>query len=47
MLAQLARPQPQGGATAQEIAELARLIQAKVKATFGLLLTPESVFVGF
>jgi len=37
----------QGGATSQEIAELARLIQAKVKAAFGILLTPEPVFVGF
>lgn len=35
-----------GDATAEEIAELARFIQARVHAEFGLLLQPEPVLVG-
>ncbi|WP_322411474.1 UDP-N-acetylmuramate dehydrogenase [Microbacterium invictum] len=35
-----------GGATADEIAELARFIQGRVHAEFGLLLQPEPVLVG-
>ncbi|GAA5152903.1 UDP-N-acetylmuramate dehydrogenase [Microbacterium pseudoresistens] len=35
-----------GGATAGEIAELARFIQSRVHAEFGLLLQPEPVLVG-
>lgn len=35
-----------GGATAAEVAELARFIQARVHAEFGLLLQPEPVLVG-
>ncbi|HCS62263.1 MAG TPA: UDP-N-acetylenolpyruvoylglucosamine reductase [Microbacterium sp.] len=34
-----------GGATAEEVAELARFIQARVHAEFGLLLQPEPVLV--
>ncbi|HEY8559901.1 MAG TPA: UDP-N-acetylmuramate dehydrogenase [Pyrinomonadaceae bacterium] len=36
-----------GGATAREILALKREIQSKVKATFGVELVPEPVFVGF
>lgn len=35
-----------GGATATEIAELARFVQARVHAEFGVLLQPEPVVVG-
>ena len=35
-----------GGATAEEIAELARFIQGRVHAEFGLLLQPEPVLIG-
>lgn len=35
-----------GGATGAEVAELARYIQARVLAEFGVLLQPEPVFVG-
>ncbi|MCU1508863.1 MAG: UDP-N-acetylenolpyruvoylglucosamine reductase [Glaciihabitans sp.] len=35
-----------GGATAAEIAELARYVQARVMAEFGILLQPEPVLVG-
>ena len=35
-----------GGATAAEIAELARFIQGRVQAEFGLILQPEPVLVG-
>lgn len=35
-----------GGATAAEIAELARFVQARVHAEFGILLQPEPVVVG-
>lgn len=35
-----------GSATAEEIAELARLIQSRVQAEFGLILQPEPVLVG-
>lgn len=35
-----------GGATAAEIAELARFVQARVHAEFGVLLQPEPVVVG-
>lgn len=35
-----------GGATAAEIAELARFIQGRVQAEFGLVLQPEPVLVG-
>lgn len=35
-----------GGATAAELSELARFIQARVHAEFGLLLQPEPVLVG-
>jgi UDP-N-acetylmuramate dehydrogenase len=35
-----------GGATAEEIAELARFIRSRVAAEFGLLLDPEPVFCG-
>jgi len=35
-----------GGATAEEIAELARYIRSRVHAEFGLLLEPEPVLVG-
>lgn len=35
-----------GGATAGEIAELARFVQQRVQAEFGLLLQPEPVLVG-
>jgi UDP-N-acetylmuramate dehydrogenase len=35
-----------GGATAAEVAELARFIQSRVHAEFGLLLQPEPVLVG-
>ena len=36
-----------GGATAKEIAELARFIQERVAATFGINLIPEPGFIGF
>jgi UDP-N-acetylmuramate dehydrogenase len=36
-----------GGATAEEIAELARFVQWRVQAEFGVNLSPEPVFVGF
>ena len=36
-----------GGASAKEIAELARFIQERVAATFGINLIPEPSFVGF
>lgn len=35
-----------GGATADEIASLARFVQARVAAEFGVVLQPEPVFVG-
>ncbi|WP_455132515.1 hypothetical protein [Microbacterium aurum] len=35
-----------GGATAGELAELARYIQQRVQSEFGLLLQPEPVLVG-
>jgi len=35
-----------GGATAGEVAELARYIQHRVQSEFGLLLQPEPVLVG-
>jgi UDP-N-acetylmuramate dehydrogenase len=35
-----------GGATAAEVAELARFIQSRVHAEFGLVLQPEPVLVG-
>lgn len=35
-----------GGATAAEVAELARFIQSRVQAEFGLVLQPEPVLVG-
>ncbi|WP_438811240.1 hypothetical protein, partial [Serratia marcescens] len=35
-----------GGATAAEVAELARFIQNRVHAEFGLVLQPEPVLVG-
>ncbi len=35
-----------GGATAAEVSELARFIQSRVHAEFGLLLQPEPVLVG-
>jgi UDP-N-acetylmuramate dehydrogenase len=35
-----------GGATAGEIAELARFIQQRVQQEFGLILQPEPVLVG-
>lgn len=36
-----------GGATAADVAELARLIQQRVSAQFGITLTPEPVYIGF
>ena len=36
-----------GGATAQEIVDLMRLVQARVQEVFGVELHPEPVFVGF
>jgi len=36
-----------GGATSKEIAELARFIQERVAATFGINLIPEPSFIGF
>ena len=36
-----------GGATAEEIAQLARFVQQRVQADFGVVLQPEPVFVGF
>jgi len=35
-----------GGATAEEVAQLARFVQSRVMAEFGILLQPEPVFVG-
>lgn len=35
-----------GGATAEEIAQLARFVQSRVQAEFGILLHPEPVLVG-
>ncbi|WP_022884528.1 UDP-N-acetylmuramate dehydrogenase [Glaciibacter superstes] len=35
-----------GGATAEEIAQLARFVQGRVAAEFGVVLQPEPVFVG-
>jgi UDP-N-acetylmuramate dehydrogenase len=35
-----------GGATAAELAELARFIQGRVQSEFGLILQPEPVLVG-
>jgi UDP-N-acetylmuramate dehydrogenase len=35
-----------GGASAEEIAELARFVQSRVQAEFGLILQPEPVLVG-
>lgn len=35
-----------GGATAGEVSELARFIQSRVHAEFGLVLQPEPVLVG-
>ena len=40
-----ARDERRGGATAAEIAQLARFIRARVHAEFGLLLQPEPVLV--
>ena len=36
-----------GGATAADVAELARYIQQRVSARFGITLTPEPVYIGF
>jgi UDP-N-acetylmuramate dehydrogenase len=36
-----------GGATAQQVAELARYISIRVHDTFGIMLTPEPSFIGF
>ena len=36
-----------GGATAADVAELARYIQQRVSAQFGITLTPEPVYIGF
>ena len=36
-----------GGATADEIGQLARFVQQRVQADFGVILQPEPVFVGF
>ncbi|MEF2978889.1 UDP-N-acetylmuramate dehydrogenase [Subtercola sp. YIM 133946] len=36
-----------GGATAEQVAELARFVQWRVQAEFGVNLAPEPVFVGF
>ena len=36
-----------GGATADEVAELARFVQSRVASEFGVLLHPEPVLVGF
>jgi len=35
-----------GGASAEEIAQLARFVQSRVQAEFGIVLQPEPVFVG-
>ncbi len=35
-----------GGATAEEVAQLARFVQSRVQAEFGIVLHPEPVFVG-
>ena len=35
-----------GGATADEVAQLARFVQSRVQAEFGIVLHPEPVFVG-
>ncbi|MCI2957402.1 UDP-N-acetylmuramate dehydrogenase [Agromyces atrinae] len=35
-----------GGATAEEIAQLARFVQSRVNAEFGITIVPEPVFVG-
>jgi UDP-N-acetylmuramate dehydrogenase len=36
-----------GGASAKEVAELARFVQERVAATFGINLIPEPSFIGF
>lgn len=36
-----------GGATAKQVSELARFVQERVAATFGINLVPEPTFVGF
>jgi UDP-N-acetylmuramate dehydrogenase len=36
-----------GTATADEIGQLARYVQQRVQADFGVILHPEPVFVGF
>jgi UDP-N-acetylmuramate dehydrogenase len=36
-----------GGGTAREVIELKELIQSRVRDAFGVLLTPEPVFIGF
>ena len=36
-----------GGGTAREVVELKRIIQSRVMDTFGVVLTPEPIFVGF
>jgi len=35
-----------GGATAEEVAQLARYVQSRVQGEFGILLHPEPVLVG-
>ena len=35
-----------GGASAEELAQLARFIQGRVQSEFGLILQPEPVLVG-
>jgi UDP-N-acetylmuramate dehydrogenase len=35
-----------GGATAEEIAQLARFVQSRVQAEFGIMLHPEPMLVG-
>jgi UDP-N-acetylmuramate dehydrogenase len=36
-----------GGGTAAEVVELVRMIQAKVRETFGVEIHPEPNFIGF